>query len=349
MIKIKKITPDLLKEGLTFNDYKKFARPLFNAVKKAHQGVDNQVEFFILTDFEFSDKPGKKTTIFVPGKQTNDWKKFLKDKFREDKKNVMIGKCYISGEAGKESLNLIPERGNAKMNIITKQGKRMFAMAKLSVQLASGAEEATNASGGRVNINEEELKKKEEEEQEETSTASTTTETTESTQEETSPQDKESLKEMLKEQLKGLAAKVPLIKEGFNSVKEVVQKYKSKEVSKTEETKLAGVLDTLKDFISNFEDKDTHKEVKKRMKDAYKKVTAQMPKIDALYKRLKEQVKQQEQEQQEKQQQEETSASTAGLDPEIIQELRQQMDVAKTAIDKLKKELDLDALLAEVS
>lgn len=355
MIKIKKITPELLKGGISFNDYKKMVRPLLKATKEKHNGTDKPVDFFILTNFEFSDKPGRKTTIFIPGKHSNEWKQYLRDLFKNDKKNLMLGKCYISGESGSEKLNLIPERGNAKMNIITKQGKKMFAMAKLSAQLADGAEEVTNANGGKVNppspeelkkAAEEKKKQEEKNKQEETKQEEVSRqESTESSSESDSSQDKESLKKMLQEQLKGLAARVPLIKDSFNSVKEVVSKYKAQKVAQEDEKKLDGVLGTLKEFMSSFD--GTHKEVQKRMKDAHKKVKAQMPKLEALHKRLKEQVEKAKKEEQE--QESSTSTNTSSnLDAEVIQELRKQMDTAKAAIDKLKKELDLDALLAHV-
>lgn len=349
MLRIKKLTPELLKEGITFNDYKKMVRPLLNGAKQKHQGADQTVDFFILTNFEFSDKPGKKTTIFVPGKHDNSWKKYLKELFKEDKRNLMLGKCYISGEGGSLNLNLIPEKGNAKMNIITKQGKKMFAMAKLSVQLADGAEEATNASGGRTNQpSDEELKKAEEEKKKQEEARQKEEEqkqqeSTESSSESDSSQDRESLKKMLQEQLKGLAAKVPLVKESFNAVKEVVSKYKDQKVAQEDEKKLSGVLGTLKEFMNSFD--GTHKEVQKRMKDAHKKVKAQMPKLEALHKRLKEQVEKTKKEEQESST---STDSSSNLDPEVIKELREQMDTAKAAIDKLKKELDLDALLAQV-
>ncbi len=326
MIKIKKLTPEQLQEGITFNDYKKIARPLINATKKAHKGADNQVDFFILTDFEFSDRPGKKTTIFVPGKQDNNWKKYLKDKFKENKKNVMIGKCYISGEAGNEALNLIPQKGTAKMAIIKKQGKRMFAMVKLAVQLASGAEEATNASGGRV----QQPRPEELQEQEETGSSSTDTQETSSSG---------GIKEQLKSQLKDLAQKLGGVKTGFSKVKAVVAKYKKKEISAADEQELAKVVDQLKAFVDAL--KGSHQKVQERMKEAQQKVIAQMPKIEALYKKLQTELQQKESK--------DSTTSSTELAPEVVAELQQQMTQAKTIIDQLKKELDLDAILADLA
>lgn len=309
MLKIKKLKPELLND-LTFNDYKKLARPMINAMKKLHDSSKKPVDFFILTNFEFKDKPGKKTTIFIPGKQTAEWKKFLKEKFKEDKRNLMLGSCYVSGTESIQKLNLVPSRGNAKMNIIEKQGKAMFKMVKLAVQLPKGVEEATAATGGRVQneIPENQGKKGKE----------------------------NTDKEALKAELNALANQLKTIKVDFETVKTIVAKFREQSTGRSDFDQLKKIIANLEAFKKDFN--DANPKVQERVKDAFQKVQVQLPKIKSLQLRIRELGKKQKE-----------SASASGLDAATLEVLRKEMNKTKTTINRLKQELNLDALLTKLS
>lgn len=340
MLKIKKLKPEDL-EDLEFNNFRKLVKPLLLAAKKQHKEANDAVDFFILTDFEFSDKPGKKTTIFIPGKHTAEWKKYLKTKFKEDKKNMMMGTCFVKETDGKEVLNLSPIRGVAKMMKIKKQGKRMFAMAKLTVELASGAEELKESAaaanmGGRI------IDEEDDDDEDDEATARNS-----------KPDAKE-----LKAQFKELAKQIGNIKKGIPALKEAAAKAKNNTATADDAEQVELIIDEMEAFLEDFE--EAHEKVQKRIAPAKKRVEAQLPKVAQLMERLQQlapqsldDIEDDEDDEIEEEEGDDNATDNRGanvqISPEVVQQLRQTMAAAKTEINKLVQELNLDELLKGVA
>ena len=386
MLKIKKLKPDNL-DSLEFNDYKKIVRPLLLGTSKLHKSATNPVDFFVLTDFEFADKPGKKTMLFIPGKQTAEWKKYLKTKFKEDKKNMMMGSCYVTESDGKQFLNLSPQRGVAKMVKIKKQGKRMFAMAKLLVQLASGAEEIKEASGGIAAANMGGRIIDENDDNDDDDNNENTTDSRENN-------GKANVEE-LKLQLKALANQINGIKTGIPIIKAAAVKLKNNNATADDTDQVELVLDEMESFLEEFN--EAHPKVKERIASAKTKVEAQIGQVSKLLERLQQVAPQTIEDFEEEEEEDAIDEQTELEEDEVLEEtetrseeeyqedideaatdienlsteeqeeeddtenedtilsaaeieiLTQSMSRAKTEITKLLQELDLDELLKEVA
>ena len=311
MLKISKIKPEDLKT-LTFNDYKKVVRLLFNGLKKLHKGPEQPVEFVVLTNFEFADKKGKKTMIILPGKQTPEWKKEIKQRLKDNKKNVLVGHCFVSETDGQEEINVMPKQGMAKVAQIQKMGKQMFNMAKLGFKLAAGAAEASNAAS--ASMDQSAL-----EEQQEAKA-------------QTEDSAKAAKKEALKEELKALVDSSKEIKSDFDKVKELAARLKKGESQQTDLSFTQGVIEQVEQFINAFH--NSKKPIQERLQGHKDMIAAQLPKLEKLAERLGSQS---------------SGANAADASANLsLEELKAGMEAAKKAVDQLKKELDLDAILASL-
>lgn len=311
MLKISKIKPEDLKT-LTFNDYKKVVRLLFNGLKKLHKGPEQPVEFVVLTNFEFADKKGKKTMIILPGKQTPEWKKEIKQRLKDNKKNVLVGHCFVAETDGREEINVMPKQGMAKVAQIKKMGKQMFNMAKLGFKLAAGAAEASNAAS--ASMDQSAL-----EEQQEAKA-------------QTEDSAKAAKKEALKEELKALVDSSKEIKSDFDKVKELAARLKKGESQQTDLSFTQGVIEQVEQFINAFH--NSKKPIQERLQGHKDMIAAQLPKLEKLAERLGGQS---------------SGANAADATASLsLEELKAGMQAAKKAVDQLKKELDLDAILASL-
>lgn len=311
MLKISKIKPEDLKT-LTFNDYKKVVRLLFNGLKKLHKGPEQPVEFVVLTNFEFADKKGKKTMIILPGKQTPEWKKEIKQRLKDNKKNVLVGHCFVSETDGQEEINVMPKQGMAKVAQIQKMGKQMFNMAKLGFKLAAGAAEASNAAS--ASMDQSAL-----EEQQEAKA-------------QTEDSAKAAKKEALKEELKALVDSSKEIKSDFDKVKELATRLKKGESQQTDLSFTQDVVEKVEQFINAFH--NSKKPIQERLQGHKDMIAAQLPKLEKLAERLGSQS---------------SGANAADATASLsLEELKAGMQAAKKAVDQLKKELDLDAILASL-
>ena len=311
MLKISKIKPEDLKT-LTFNDYKKVVRLLFNGLKKLHKGPEQPVEFVVLTNFEFADKKGKKTMIILPGKQTPEWKKEIKARLKENKKDVLVGHCFVSETDGQEEINVMPKQGMAKVAQIQKMGKQMFNMAKLGFKLAAGAAEASNAASASVDL------------------AAMEEQQAAKTQTEDSAQ--AGKKEALKEELKTLVDSSKEIKADFDKVKELAARLKKGESQQTDLSFTKEVIEKVNQFVNAFH--NSKKPIQERLQGHKDMIAAQLPKLEKLAERLGSQS---------------SGANAADATANLsLEELKAGMEAAKKAVDQLKKELDLDAILASL-
>jgi len=323
MLKISKIKPEDLKT-LTFNEYKKVVRLLFNGLKKSHKGPDQPVEFVVLTNFEFADKKGKKTMIILPGKQTPEWKKEIKTRLKENKKNVLVGHCFVSETDGQEEINVMPKQGMAKVAQIQKMGKQMFNMAKLGFKLAAGAAEASNAASASVDL--------------------TAIEEQQSAKEQTKENTQLSKKEALKEELKALVDSSKEIKSDFDKVKELAARLKKGQSQQTDLNFTKDVIEKVNLFVNAFH--NSKKPIQERLQKHKNKIVDQLPKLEKLAERLASQSSGANAAEGTATGAEEgAAAATANLS---LEELQTGMESAKKAVDQLQKELDLDAILAKL-
>lgn len=146
-MKIKKLLPNEVQEkSLGYKDYKKVLKPSLKKMENECNSPETATDFFLKTDYEFSDMPGKKMGIIIPGKQAGAWLKMAKEEVKQDKKFTLIGKCYInSKEDGTLELVLLPKKGGAKKNLVNRQIPK-FALKGLPYSLVLG--ENTEVSKG---------------------------------------------------------------------------------------------------------------------------------------------------------------------------------------------------------
>ncbi len=146
-MKIKKLLPNEVQEKtLGYKDYRKVLKPTLKAMATQCNSPETATDFFIKTDYEFSDMPGKKMGLIIPGKQTGAWLKMAKEEVKNDKKFTLIGKCYITtSESGEHSVVLLPEKGAAKKNLVKRQLVK-FALKGMPFGVQLGEDTAADTS-----------------------------------------------------------------------------------------------------------------------------------------------------------------------------------------------------------
>ncbi len=139
-MKIKKIEPqDLIENKIEYKKYKKILKPALKTMVSGYTSEENATRFFIKTNYEFSDLPGKKMAIIIPGNHTSAWIKMIKEDLKQDKKNTCLGDCFVKkNNEGEFTLVLLPEKGSAKKNLMKKQIEK-FAFKGLPFNLEIGA------------------------------------------------------------------------------------------------------------------------------------------------------------------------------------------------------------------
>lgn len=147
-MKIKKLLPqELLDATLDYKVYKKVLKNLLETMEKEHNTPETATQFLIKTDFEFSDKKGKKMAVLIPGKQAGAWMIYAKAQAKTDKKMTSVGDCYLDVDGdGNKVIKLAPKKGAAKKALILKQLSK-FVLKPLGFGLEIVAD---LASGGEV-------------------------------------------------------------------------------------------------------------------------------------------------------------------------------------------------------
>jgi hypothetical protein len=134
-MKIKKLTPQELLDGtLDFKMYKKVLKNLLATMETEHNSPESPTQFLVKTDYEFSDKKGKKMAVLIPGKQAGAWMVYAKAQVKTDKKLTSIGTCYLEVTDGKKVIKLAPSKGAAKRTLMQKQLDK-FILKPLGVEL----------------------------------------------------------------------------------------------------------------------------------------------------------------------------------------------------------------------
>ncbi|MCH2043728.1 MAG: hypothetical protein MK212_06260 [Saprospiraceae bacterium] len=106
------------------SDLIKIYKSTFKKLQVEHLGEENPTHFFIKSNHQ--DEAGQPIILLVLGKQNPDWKKHAKTECKTDKKNAMLGQCYVEMEEGEPVLQLIPARGNIKPAVIRKSTKTLL-------------------------------------------------------------------------------------------------------------------------------------------------------------------------------------------------------------------------------
>lgn len=122
-MKIKKLLPqELLDATLEYKVYKKVLKNLLTTMEKEHNTPETATQFLVKTDYEFSDKKGKKLAVLIPGKQAGAWMVYAKAQVKTDKKMTSLGECYLdAAEDGTKVIKLSITKGSAKKAQILKQ------------------------------------------------------------------------------------------------------------------------------------------------------------------------------------------------------------------------------------
>lgn len=106
------------------SDLIKIYKSTFKKLQTEHLGEENPTHFFIKSNHQ--DEAGQSIILLVLGKQSPDWKKHAKTECKNDKKNAMLGQCYVEMEDGQPVLQLVPARGNIKPTMIRKATKMLL-------------------------------------------------------------------------------------------------------------------------------------------------------------------------------------------------------------------------------
>lgn len=107
-----KITPESI-EGMKFADYRKLLYKELKRMKNAGEPMD----FLMMTEYEFSDFPGKKLPLMIVGKLPSPWKKYYKTTAKKRKpKDFSLGKCSFGEAVAGGMYEFKLEVNNGKIN-----------------------------------------------------------------------------------------------------------------------------------------------------------------------------------------------------------------------------------------
>ncbi|AFC23735.1 hypothetical protein [Saprospira grandis] len=112
----------------------KFGPMLKNELKKARKKAispETAVPLALIIDHQFGEETAP---LILLGHFTTDWRKWLKDKFKSQKKLMAIGKVYWSAE--KESFYFLPEKGGLTQTKYQKAAKKMSKKAAFPLLFA---------------------------------------------------------------------------------------------------------------------------------------------------------------------------------------------------------------------
>ncbi|EJF54065.1 hypothetical protein SapgrDRAFT_2399 [Saprospira grandis DSM 2844] len=113
----------------------KFSPMLKNELKKARKKAispETAVPLALIIDHQFGEETAP---LILLGSFTTDWRKWLKDKFKSQKKLMAIGKVYWSEE--KESFYFLPEKGGLTQTKYQKAAKKMSKKAAFPLLFAA--------------------------------------------------------------------------------------------------------------------------------------------------------------------------------------------------------------------
>lgn len=108
---------------------------LKNELKKARKKANSPetaVPLALIIDHQFGEETAP---LILLGSFTTDWRKWLKDKFKSQKKLIAIGKVYWSAE--KESFYFLPEKGGLTQTKYQKAAKKMSKKAAFPLLFAA--------------------------------------------------------------------------------------------------------------------------------------------------------------------------------------------------------------------
>lgn len=142
-MKVKKIKLEEVQQGTIKEAVHK--KEFIRAIKEMEANFTNfedQLDFFFRMDQDF-DNGKSKGLLCVIGTRKNEWKKFLKDELKNNKKQTLAGYCFLDVSNGEKVLQLIPKKGSAKLDKLFKDGKVLFKKEKVRLQIAEGFDAAT--------------------------------------------------------------------------------------------------------------------------------------------------------------------------------------------------------------
>jgi hypothetical protein len=249
-----KITPESL-EGMKFADYRKLLYKELKRMKAA--GTD--MEFMMMTEYEFSDFPGKKLPFLVIGKLASPWKKYYKTTAKKrNPKDFSLGKCSFGEAVSGGLFEFKLEVNNGKIN---SRGEKALEKALLKkVKLKPVVVE---------NLQEEEDTDTEENTTKE-KVAATVASTAGKKKKTPSPEEIAALKE----QTKALKDSIDALKKNFEKVKEKVTKNLKKNKSGRKDLlAMRALQDSYKAFVESYDQAD--KKLKAKFAGAKKKLDEQ--------------------------------------------------------------------------
>jgi hypothetical protein len=130
--------------GLDFKVYRNKLYKELARMKSEHPDASNPTQFLLVSEYEFSDMPGKRLPLLIVGKLEGEWKKFFKTEIKVRKqKDFALGKCSF-GEGS--AFNLEINAGRITGTWTNMLDKLIFNPAKLSAnvveKLVAGGEDA---------------------------------------------------------------------------------------------------------------------------------------------------------------------------------------------------------------
>lgn len=100
-----------------------------------HIDYSSSVPFYFRVDQIFDDGKLKNAVLFILGLRVGELKQWVKDEFKgKDKKNMMVGKCYVKTEGDLSKMVLVHEKGPSKLlkNLNKTLGKKLLNKVGLS-------------------------------------------------------------------------------------------------------------------------------------------------------------------------------------------------------------------------
>lgn len=101
-----------------------------------HNALGQEVPFYICLEQEF-DQGKNQAALIMLGDRKKDWKDHIKVQYKNaaQRKKILWGTCFLEVEEGAKTLQLIPEKGNAKFPMIKKEVKPFLKKAGVAINL----------------------------------------------------------------------------------------------------------------------------------------------------------------------------------------------------------------------
>lgn len=142
MTKVKKFGFDEVKNGtLKEAEYKKELVDRLGDMAKMHKDVATVTEFFFHFGQKFEGDDKNKGLLCALGECKTDLKNYVRQQVATDKKNWLLGACFLEKKGEKEYvLQIIPRKGALSLGKINKSGKTLFNKLGLTVAIPKGYE-----------------------------------------------------------------------------------------------------------------------------------------------------------------------------------------------------------------